>query len=226
MAEEKPPATPAATPESFFKDAAKSWLKKYTFSTAWDPSKRERYYYLNPHTLKNYTQHTHMLNRFFGKLRLKQINLDRIKSYQKERAVNVSPNKINQELNCLRRIMIHGRAWTNSLETDYVPFRREECSIPRAMTREEQEHFLEVAGGTERFLVLYCYSIIVFNTTCSCKEVRELRLEDVSRGDDMVYVRWGKNKYRTRSIPLREDGRWAVQQLLERARWLGCTAPE
>lgn len=84
MAEAKPPATPSATPDTRFKDAAESWLKKYTFSTAWDPNKRERYYYLNPHTLKNYTQHTRMLSRFLGRLRLKEITLERIKNYQKK----------------------------------------------------------------------------------------------------------------------------------------------
>jgi len=73
---------------------------------------------------------------------------------------------------------------------------------------------------------MYCYALIVLNTTSSSYEMRGLRLADVSRGDTMIYVRWGKNKYRVRSVPLLEDGQWAVMQLIERARALGARDPQ
>jgi integrase len=42
----------------------------------------------------------------------------------------------------------------------------------------------------------------------------------------MIYVRWGKNKYRVRSVPLLDDGLWALGELIERARSLGSCDPQ
>jgi integrase len=167
-----------------------------------------------------------MLVFFFGETLLKDITPNLIREYQKRRAEMISANTINQQLGVLRQIMKYADAWTPALERDYLPFRKEETEIPRALTPQEQEHFLKVAAGSKRFLFIYCYSLIVLNTACSGYEMRELTIGNVNRGDNMVYVRWGKNKYRVRSVPLAIDGQWAIKRLIERANLLGAHLPE
>jgi integrase len=112
------------------------------------------------------------------------------------------------------------------MEEAYEPLQHEEGEIPRALSAEEQEHFLTVASREQRWHVIYCYTLVVLNTTASSYEMRGLRMGDVTRGDAMIYVRWGKNRYRVRSVPLLEDGAWALGELIERARALGARDPQ
>jgi len=216
------------SPDTPFRDAALTWLQRHLFEPLGPLTctLRKSHVYLQDRTVRGYLQTIRTLTFFFAVTPLKDIHPMLLREYQKRRAETVSPNKINQELGCLRQIMNYSGAWTAALEREYLPFRPEESAIPRALTPEEQEHFLKVAASSKHLLLIYCYSLIALNTACSSSEMRELRLDDVSRGDNMVYVRWGKNKYRTRSVRLAEDGQWAMKQLVERANVLGAYLPE
>jgi len=217
----------AIAPTEPFAVAAQTWLQYRKFdSPDGPPGIRRRHRYLGERTLKSYTQYIRSLNHFFGSMPVNQINAGHMREYQILRAPCAGPNKINQELGLLSQVLKRAAAWSVELQQGYEPLQYEEGEIPRALSPEEQEHFLSVASSQERWRLIYCYALIVLNTTSSSYEMRGLRMSDVSRGDAMIYVRWGKNKYRVRSVPLLEDGQWAITQLIERARALGSRDPQ
>jgi integrase len=217
----------AITPNEPFATAAEIWLQSRKFDGPAAPHGiRRRHRYVGERTLRSYAQYIRSLNQFFGCISIGEITAGHLRKYQVTRAPHAGPNKINQELGLLIQVLKRGEVWSLEFEEAYEPLQYEEGEIPRALSPEEQEHFLSVASSQERWRVIYCYALIVLNTTSSSYEMRGLRLGDVSRGDAMIYVRWGKNKYRVRSVPLLEDGQWAITQLIERARVLGARDPQ
>ncbi len=118
--------------------------------------------------------------------------------------------------------------WKEEDDKSLILLRAEEMDVPRAATPEEQHRFLHLASNREDWQFVYQYAIVGIDTTCSAGEMRKLRLGDICLGDRVVLVRKGsaKNKYRIRTIPLgSKDSVWALEQLIERARSLGSTAP-
>jgi integrase len=138
----------------------------------------------------------------------------------------VGPNKINQEVGMLIRILKRAGLWTPEMEESYEPLQHQESDIPRALTPQEQEIFLGLAQQISEFV--YCYSILGIHATLSTKEERSLRLADINLGQGIILVRTAssKNKYRTRTIPLTEQAHWAVERLIERANLLGSVQPQ
>lgn len=183
-----------------------------------------RHRYLSPRTLRSYRQYARALNGFFRDQILEQITAAALESYQLHRASTAGPNLTEQELGLLRMAMQKQNLWTPELDA-YSRLAHEGSEIPRALTPEQQIEFLRVARSSDRFLLVYCYAVIVLNTCASSYEMRQLRICDVTRGDGLIYVRWGKNLGRERSIALLEDGRQALAELLQRAKYLGASKP-
>ncbi len=214
-------------PTEPFAVTAERWLEFRKFHCSALPNgKNRRHRYISERTVKSYAQYLRVLNRFFGRIPVAEINSSHLREFQTVRAPEVGPNKINQELGVLIQVLKRADVWSPQMEDVYEPLQYEEGEIPRALSLEEQEQFLSAAASQQRWRLIYCYALIVLNTTASSYEMRGLRLGDVSRGDAMIYVRWGKNKYRVRSIPLLEDGEWALAHILERARSLGVRDPQ
>jgi integrase len=214
------------SPLDSFATAAERWLAFRKFDGSGLPQgTKRRHRYVSERTLRSYAQYVRALNRFFGDSPLAEIDLSQLRKFQNARAPEAGPNKINQELGLLIQILKRSGAWLPAMEEAYEPLQYEEGEIPRALSVEEQEQFLTVAASERRWRVIYCYALVVLNTTASSYEMRALRMGDVTRGDAMIYIRWGKNKYRVRSVPLVEDGEWAVGKLVERARDLGARDP-
>ncbi|HEV3041864.1 MAG TPA: tyrosine-type recombinase/integrase [Candidatus Angelobacter sp.] len=138
----------------------------------------------------------------------------------------ISPNKINQELSMLKRIMRRAGVWTAEMEDHYQPLRNIESDIPRALTPAEQEHFLNEARARNEFV--YCYAILGIDAVLSTIEERSLKLGDINLDQGTVMIRSGsaKNKYRIRTNPLTDQAKWAVERMLERARSLGSIEPQ
>ena len=138
----------------------------------------------------------------------------------------VGPNKINQELGMLVRILKRAGLWDTEMEEGYEPLQHQESDIPRALTPAEQETFLRVAQQMSEYV--YCYSILGIHATLSTKEERSLKLGDINLGSAIILVRTAssKNKYRTRTIPLTEQACWAMERLIERANLMGSTQPQ
>lgn len=207
---------------------ADAWLQSRRFPSPAGPhhASRPRHRYIAERTLKSYTQYARALTGFFACTPMNEITLDHLREYQEARASCAGPNKINQEIGLLIQVLKCAGLWSTEREAAYEPLQYEAGEIPRALSSEEQDCFLSAASSQERWRVIYCYALVVLNTTSSSYEMRGLRLGDVCRGDGMIYVRWGKNKYRVRSVPLLDDGQWAITQLVERARALGARDPQ
>lgn len=152
-----------------FERAAEAWLNSRTMS----PGSRARY--ISPRTLLDLQQYIRALNRKFGRVPLNQIQIGLVREYQRERAETCGPNKINQELGTLLRIMRRARAWTADLQECYEPLLREEPDIPHAMTPEEQKRFLEVASSRDEWAFVYHFALLALATSASNCEMRGVR---------------------------------------------------
>lgn len=215
------------SPDSTFSDAAERWIELRTFTG-------NRGHYVSPRTLKDDAQYVKSLGTFFERLTLKEIHVGNIMEYQRARATGelsgneVGPNRINQEVQTLVRILKRAGCWTAELEEMYQPLQREESDIPRALTPAEQERFLQVASSQQKWELVYWYSILALHTTCHSQEMRRLKLGDLNLFEGLLYVRSGsaKNKYRIRTIPLTDEAKWAAHQIAARAHSLGATSPQ
>jgi integrase len=177
------------------------------------------------------------LNKFFGPLKLRAIHLGQFREYQKMRFSN-GPNlwahpagahKINQELGLLLRIMRLGDVPMGDIEKFYQTLQIEEGEIPKALSPEEQDRFLQVAASRTDWQVVYWYSLVALHIAFSSDEMRTLRQGDVNLTHEIIAVnrRAGKNRFRRREVPLVDMScKWAVQKLLERSYELGGKSPE
>lgn len=140
----------------------------------------------------------------------------------------VGPNKVNQELGLLVRILKRAGAWSAELEQFYEPLQREENDIPKALTPSEQQLWLETSASKSEWELVHLYSVVAFRTTCSNVEMRSLRLGDVNLHAKTISIQaaTAKNKYRIRSIGLAPDAQWAMQKLVMRAADNGSIHPQ
>jgi integrase len=139
----------------------------------------------------------------------------------------VNPNKINQEVGMLVRIMKRAGVWRDDFDEDYEPLQHQESDVPRALTPQEQERFIEV-GLQMHDQFIGCYTIAGIHCTLSTIEERRLKLGDINLVQRVIMVRIesAKNKYRPRTIPLTDSAVWAFERLIERANLLGATQPQ
>jgi len=223
-------------PELIFSSAAQSWIDSRKVKA---PGSRSRY--VSERTIWDYEQYVRALNRFFQQTPLNQIHIGMVREYHRLRSIGhdpddpqgvkwerpAGPNKINQEIGLLCRVMRFAGAWSNELEERFEPLQRVESDTQRAMTPEEQAHWLETAASCERWMLVWLYSIAALHTTCSTNEMRDLQLADVNIFSRILTVRpaSSKNRYRTRDVPLTTEALWAFERLIERARSLGATSP-
>jgi len=177
------------------------------------------------------------LNKFFGSLKLRDIHVGHIREYQKVRFSNgrglwahtAGADKINQEMGLQLRIMRLGNAFTSDLEKYYQTLQVDECEIPKALSQEEQERFLEMAASRPEWDVVYWYSLVAVHIAFSSDELRTLRQGDINLTHQIVAVnrRAGKNKYRRREVPLTDASCiWALDRLMERSYKLAGKSPE
>jgi integrase len=217
-----------------FGRAASLWIDSRTFRDA-----RGRARYVKPLTLKAYAGYIGALNRFFKDLPLDQIHAGHLREYQEQRISGrlspdpdapreVSPNKVNQELSTMQRILRRANLWRTELAAVYEPLQREENDIPRALTPEEQEHFLRIAASKPRWETVYWYSVVALRTSASNVELRQLRLGDVDLYAGVLYIqpRGAKNRHRIRTIPLAPDAHWAFERLKQQAAEHGAHQPQ
>jgi hypothetical protein len=113
-----------------FPEAARIWLDQRRF-----PSIGNRHRFISPRTLKDLEQYVKTLIRVgFLSLALGDIHLGHIRNYQEERAEEAGPNKINQEVGTLIRILKAGECWTPQMDEMYMPLDHIDSDIPRAIT--------------------------------------------------------------------------------------------
>lgn len=139
-------------------------------------------------------------------------------------ACPVQPKKVNQELGLLQMVMKHAGAWTADLDEHYALLEEEDEEVPRALTPEEQEHWLHTARACEDTQVIFWYSLVAFETLNSTDEMRGYRVGDWNVAQRVAIVRKGKVRARERTVQITDpDALWAMERLLERAQQCGAT---
>ena len=138
-------------------------------------------------------------------------------------------DKINQELGLQLRIMRLGDAFTSDIEKCYRTLQADECEIPKALSPQEQERFLEVAESRPEWEVVRWYALVALHIAFSSDEMRTLRQGDINLRHQIIAVnrRHGKNKHRRREVPMTDSSCvWALAQLMERSYRLAGKSPE
>jgi len=145
--------------------------------------------YIKPLTYKTYQTDINTLSRFFGTQTMDEIQAcpDSLTKYQVWRSAQAGPNKITHELRTFITILKREGSWTKAHAESYVPFRKQEADLPRALTPSEQELWLETAKNHPKWLWVYWFSVLGFRTAASTLEIRCLTLEDVNL--DGAYIK-------------------------------------
>lgn len=228
-------------PDLTVAEACAAWIETRKVHA---PGSRSRY--VSERTIWDYEQYSRALNRMFAGTPLSEfqkpnIGLGLLREYHRLRSIGhdpndeqgvkwdkpCGPNKINQELGILVRILKIAGCWTQELEEHFEPLQRIEADVPRAMTPEEQDHWLATAASCERWRFVHLYSVFGLQVTASTNELRGMQMGDLNLFSRIVQVRSrsGKNKYRIRTVPLTEEAFYAVERLIGRAKTLGSYAP-
>jgi integrase len=238
-------AAPHLHASMFFDDAAAAFIKAIDFNPQQHGDKLQRHVgFVERGTIEDYTSSFKALAKVFTGIRLQDITPAQFRDYQEKRASGaltnqdhrpanmqgpgVNPNTINKELGLLLRVLRISKAWSAEIAESYIPLNPQESNMQRAMTPQEQEHFLQVAASQERWSTVYWYSVLALRTTMSTNELRNLRVRDINTSEGIIRIGTdgAKNKYRIRTIPLDSEGIKASLFLLQRAKRLGATAPD
>jgi integrase len=199
------------------------------------PSQQARYRAFR--TMRDIRTKIKALSKFFGPLKLRDIHIGHLREYQKVRLSNehglwahtAGANKINAELGLVLRILKLGKACSTTIEEYFEHLQVDECEIPKALSPDEQERFMEVAASNPDWEVVYWYSLVALHIAFSSDEMRTLRQGDINLTHQIVAVnrKAGKNRFRRREVPLTDPSCiWALNQLLERSYRLAGKAPE
>jgi integrase len=165
------------------------------------------------------------VKRHLGSARLGSITLKSLADYvQKRKDENIGNRTINIEVGVLRRILKKYKLWSRLAE-DYHKL-SEPTDIGRALSPEEELKLFETASSRPEWEVVFWTSLVTANTTAGGVELRNVRLGDIDLNAQTLTVRVGKNRFRTRILPLNQTALWAVERLLDRAKELGATQPE
>ncbi len=234
-------------PEMRFREAAAAYMGSRTFVTPEGEYRTFNGRYIRATTVKNYRSYVRSLSLFFGELRLEEIRLDHLRKYQQARLAGAAPfirprrpgqpaapcptkaQHVNQELCLLRAMLRRAKVWDGSLGDYYEELQEVESELPRALTLDEERRWLEVSASQQRWHTVHWYSVLALGTCMSTNEIRALKLRDVNLPAQILTVssEGSKNRYRQRTIPLREPQTlWAMEQLIKRAWELGSRDPD
>lgn len=218
-----------------FIEARKFW----TLLRAQSTSLKERTHETDANYLKQ-------LEKFFGKLRLRDITPGHLRGYQIARLhnlVRIGGNEIhpwtkpaghsiiNHELSVLQRILQHCRLWAR-IKPYYFPLRTPKWSPRQVLSEDDEERFFKAAAADPECGLAYWIAAITTNTSASGIELRGLRLRHIFLRDandiSEIYVPEDavKNDSRPRKIPLNPLAKWAVEQCYKRALKLGSCEPD
>ena len=228
-----------------FTEASQAFLQSRTA-----PVNPGRSRFVSKRTFRDYAYYLKTLGTFFGELPLDQIHTGHIVEYQRRRSLGegfvrrignrkdapwipspAGSQKINAEIGVLKRLMKMAGLWPEEgeLDTCYVPFQVVEPERQRALSPDEQDRFLVVAGSNPAWAPVWWYSLVASHLCFSSDEMRTIRIGDINLTHQIIGVNrlYGKNRYRRREIPICESGCvWALERLIERARELGGGGPQ
>lgn len=183
---------------------------------------------ISPGTRLDYENCIKPLNKFFGQLRLDEIHIGHIQSYQDERNKTVGPVRINRELGVVLAGVLDRAGLWDQIKRFYeaLPLPKKKRGI--ALEPEEEQHLWRVAAGNPRWSVIYYCALLARNTCLGTTELRMLRLSCIDQ-KDYKWLRveeFVKNDYRERTLECNSDASWALRRLAERASKLGAKSPD
>ncbi len=163
------------------------------------------------------------LTSHLGALKVKQITLDHLKEYQRERGKRVGARAINLELRILISVLKEANLWT-PIAAHYKPLKERESDIGRALSMDELRR-LEIAAQNPAWLVAYNAEILAANTGLRGGEIKRLQLGDVNLESRRLRIRrkGTKTDAGARLIELNQAATEAVTRLHMRAQTLGAS---
>lgn len=201
---------------------------------------------LKERTHETDAQYLDQLEKFFGKICLRDIAPGHLRAYQIARQSNrlrirgqdtqpwtkpCGHSIINHELSVLQRILEHCHLWAR-LKPYYFPLKTPKWSLRQILSDEEEEQFFHAAAANPDCGVAYWVAAITTNTSASGIELRGLRMKHIFLREpneiSEIYVPEDavKNDCRPRKLPLNPLAHWAVAQCYKRALQLGCCEPD
>ncbi len=224
------------TGDLIFSEAIEIWLDRRTIPEVAAVIKVK---YISQKTKKDYICGKKALNKYFAWMRLRDIDPEQISIYQNARAAcdrevahwakRAGANCIRKEVDLLLRVLRDAGVWKEEQDAELIRVQKEDLDIEKALSAEQQEHWLRVAEGKAEFHFIYWYSLLAFDSTCAKGEMRGLKIGDCTPDDGIIMVRraLAKNKHRKRTIALLEERTiWALERLIERAQELGAKGPQ
>jgi integrase len=197
-----------------FREAAPIWLT----------SRRGQ---IGPRTLTDYGNWIKILGRFFDNLRLDEIHIGHIQTYQQERLQPGGPTCVNHEIGVLNQILKRAGVF-DKIEPHYCPVKVPQSTRGCVLDSTEEEKLFRVASSRPRWKIAYCCALITAHTSAGPGEIRNLRMRDIVLSGDYPHMRvveGAKNQHRVRDIPLNASAIWAIQELVKRAKELGAIEP-
>jgi integrase len=215
-----------------FMPAFNSWLSLRIVNEGQDSCVR----YLTEESVRTYREYAKALDKFFGRMKLRDIHDGNIRTFQDDRASCNGPwkrkcgqNRVRKEVALLIGMLRDARVWDKDLKRAFRGLPQELTDIPRAMDSEQQGALLGVMQSREEWKWVYHYSVVSLRTCVSTIEMRMNRIEDgnLQQRTFRVGPKASKNKFRNRTIPIEaEDALESLEWLQWRARKLGSVLPE
>ena len=164
------------------------------------------------------------LRAYFKQEPLKAITARRIIEYRTWRAEQgVGPATLNAELGILRRILKRAKLWARVAD-DIRPL-KEPSTIGRALTEDDKQRLLKMAGMRPEWETAFLAAILCLNTTTRGCELKGLQWSDVDLFERTVTVRKSKTEAGVRAIPLTDVACSALARLRTRAESFGLVDP-
>ncbi|MGB7201478.1 MAG: tyrosine-type recombinase/integrase [Pyrinomonadaceae bacterium] len=207
-----------------FKDAVTEFLE-------WSASRQA------PNTTKRYVVATKALIKFFGDLKVDRISVSDVENFITKRSKEhcaprgvkpkgappprkiqkkiISKATVNKELACLKKMFsrLVAANTVSSNPVKQVEFFDENSESGRVLNYEEERLYLMAASQP-----LQDYAAILVETGLRPDELCRLTVQDVSIPDKTLFVRKGKTKAATRSVPLTERASLILAARIEKAK--------
>lgn len=202
--------------------------RSMTFRQAIDPWLESRKPFISGRTFSDYRYHKKPLLEFFGSTHLDEITAGKIRQYQTWRLQKCAGFSINHECCILQQILKRVGAWKNIIE-DYQPLPLPDLGPGKSLSDAEEEAWFAAAAIKPGWRVAYLASMVSINTSAGPSEILHLRLGNIRVEMDppeIQILNGTKNKFRIRHVPLNEKAKWAVEQLVARAKGVGAVKAE
>jgi integrase len=215
-----------------FRQAAKLFIAGLLLDPAAEAGAGDGPRFISERTESDLRQYARAAGKFFDRLPVGEIHLGHLRAYQRARLKcdlgvaaweqRAGANLVRKEVQTVMRVMRAAGLWTEEMSRGMRLVRGTDSSVAPAISSVEQQRLLAAAARRPEWELVHWHALVALQTTASTDELRGLRLEDVTTGEAARIAVRGKNKYRNRIIPVTSrEARWALGNLVERARRLG-----